>query len=69
MHNRQFLSALACAASVSARDVPSNVRSFYNSVKSKGACSNKLAAGFYTKEDGPNSLSKKSLRVSSREID
>jgi hypothetical protein len=69
MHNRLFLSALACAASVSARDVPSNVRSFYNSLKSKGACSNKLATGFYTKEEGPNSLSKRSLRVSSREID
>ena len=55
MHNRFLLSALVGAASVSARDVPSNVQSFYDSLKTKGACSNKLATGFYSKDDGPNS--------------
>jgi hypothetical protein len=69
MHNRLLLSALACAASVSARDVPSNVQSFYNSLKSQGACSNKLATGFYTKEDGPNSASRIPLPLSSPKID
>jgi hypothetical protein len=55
MHNRVLLSALVGAASVSARDVPSNVRSFYDSLKAKGTCSNKLATGFYSQSDGPNS--------------
>jgi hypothetical protein len=65
MHDRLLLTALACAASVSARDVPSNVQSFYNSLKSNGACSNRLVTGFYNKEDGPNSTSRIPLPLSS----
>ncbi|KAK3294355.1 glycoside hydrolase family 75 protein, partial [Chaetomium fimeti] len=57
MHNRLLLSALVCAAGVSARDVPSNVKNFYDSVKAKGDCSNKLATGFYSKDDGPSTFS------------
>jgi hypothetical protein len=55
MHNRVLLSALVGAAGVAARDIPSNVQTFYNTVKAQGACSNKLATGFYSKDDGPNS--------------
>lgn len=57
MHNRVLLSALVGAAGVAARDIPSNVQTFYNTVKAQGACSNKLATGFYSKDDGPNSKS------------
>lgn len=42
-----LLAALVAVAG--ARDVPSNVRNFYNSVRSKGDCTNKLASGFYSK--------------------
>lgn len=37
-----------------ALEIPSNVQEFYNSLKSKGECSNKLATGFYNSkfEDG-----------------
>lgn len=55
MHNRVLLSALVGAASVSARDTPAHVQSFYDALKAKGACSNKLATGFYAKDEGPNS--------------
>lgn len=55
MHNRFLLSALVGAATVSARDIPSNVKNFYDSLKAKGTCSNKLATGFYSKDNGPNS--------------
>lgn len=55
MRNHVLLSALAGAASVTARDIPSNVQNFYNSLKTKGNCSNKLATGFYARDDGPNS--------------
>jgi hypothetical protein len=57
MHNRLLLSALVGAASVSARDIPSNVKNFYDSLKAKGTCSNKLATGFYSKDNGPNTFS------------
>lgn len=55
MRNQVLLSALVGAAGVAARDVPSNVRDFYNSLKAKGDCSNKLATGFYAKDNGPGS--------------
>ena len=48
-----LISLLAIAAE--ARDVPSNIQSFYNSIKAKGTCSNKLATGFYSTYDGANS--------------
>ncbi|KAM3520156.1 hypothetical protein NHJ13051_007030 [Beauveria bassiana] len=44
---------LSLAALATARDVPSNVRDFYNSLKSKGQCSNKLKSGFHS-IDGDN---------------
>lgn len=44
---------LSLAALATARDVPSNIRNFYNSVKSKGECSNKLKSGFHS-IDGDN---------------
>jgi len=36
-----------------ARNVPQNVRSFYNSLKT---CSNKLAGGFWSSDSGQNSI-------------
>jgi hypothetical protein len=33
-------------------DVPANVRQFYNDVKAKGKCDNKLSSGFYNDEFG-----------------
>lgn len=39
-----------------ARDVPSNVKNFYNSIKSKGQCSNALASGFYSEYNNDNSF-------------
>jgi hypothetical protein len=48
-----LISLLALAAH--ARDVPANVQSFYNSIKSQGTCSNKLATGFYSTDGGANS--------------
>ncbi|KAI0377694.1 glycoside hydrolase family 75 protein [Hypomontagnella monticulosa] len=39
-----------------ARDVPSNVRNFYNGIKSKGQCSSKLASGFYSEYNNDNSF-------------
>lgn len=38
------------AAPVLARDVPSNIRSLYNSIRAKGSCSNILKGGFYSQE-------------------
>lgn len=55
MRNTLLLPALLGAASVSARDIPSNIKSFYDGLKTKGTCSKKLATGFYAKDDGPNS--------------
>ncbi|OTA98053.1 glycoside hydrolase family 75 protein [Hypoxylon sp. CI-4A] len=40
-----------------ARDVPSNVRNFYNSIKSQGECSSALASGFYSEYNDDNSFS------------
>ncbi|KAI0139033.1 glycoside hydrolase family 75 protein [Hypoxylon sp. NC0597] len=40
-----------------ARDVPSNIRSFYNSIKSQGQCSSPLATGFYSEYNNDNSFS------------
>ncbi|KAM7221568.1 glycoside hydrolase [Rhypophila decipiens] len=44
-------------AVVSARDVPSNLKTFYNQVASQGACKNKLATGFFSTDDGPGDVS------------
>ncbi|CEJ82058.1 Putative Glycoside hydrolase family 75 protein [[Torrubiella] hemipterigena] len=52
MHN--ILKALVIpgllAVPVFARDVPSNVRSLYDSIRSSGSCSNVLKDGFYSQE-------------------
>ncbi|KAI1335849.1 glycoside hydrolase family 75 protein [Xylariaceae sp. FL0016] len=40
-----------------ARDIPSNVQSLYDSIKSVGQCSNKLASGFYALGDGSDTFS------------
>ncbi len=41
---------LSLAAVAAARDIPSNVRSFYDSVRNKGQCDNKLKSGFHSIE-------------------
>lgn len=38
---------LSLAALATARDIPSNVRDFYNNVKGRGQCGNKLKTGFH----------------------
>jgi hypothetical protein len=43
----QTLVPLLLASSASALQVPSNVRTFYNQLKAKGTCTNKLATGFF----------------------
>lgn len=50
---RTPLVASLLVALVGARDVPANVRDFYDSVVGQGECSNVLADGFYsTDNDG-----------------
>ena len=41
----------ASSATVAARDVPTNVRSFYNKVKAQDRCPNELQGGFHSKDD------------------
>jgi hypothetical protein len=55
-HNLASLSTLtfALASTVSARDVPSNVRNFYNRVKSDKTCPHELQGGFHGTEGGPS---------------
>ncbi|KAK5988223.1 Endo-chitosanase [Cladobotryum mycophilum] len=43
------LTALLAAPAL-ARDVPSNVRSLYNSIRGQGSCKNELKGGFYSQE-------------------
>jgi hypothetical protein len=51
-------STLALASQPSqARDIPSNAQSFYNTIKSRGSCGNKLATGFYSNDEGSNTFS------------
>lgn len=52
-----LLVAIALATTGLARDVPSNLKSLYDNVKSSGKCSNELATGFYSSDDGPGSKS------------
>ncbi|KAI8725485.1 Endo-chitosanase [Fusarium sp. LHS14.1] len=53
----QSLVPLLLASSASALQVPSNVRAFYNQLKSKGTCTNRLATGFFDSkfDDGETS--------------
>lgn len=46
-----------CGAAAHAREVPQNLRDFYNAVIEKGSCANELATGFWATEAGPNSMS------------
>jgi hypothetical protein len=39
---------LSLAAAASARDIPSNVRDFYDSVRNQVQCYNKLKSGFHS---------------------
>jgi hypothetical protein len=43
--------SLIIAGGAMAREVPSNVRDFVNSVRGKGQCDNVLARGFFTSWD------------------
>jgi len=38
-----------------ARDVPDNLRNFYNAVRDRGKCSNALATGFWATDNSDNS--------------
>lgn len=40
------------AGSSYAGSIPANIKSFYDSVKSKGSCSNALKSGFYALDGG-----------------
>ncbi|KAM0692379.1 hypothetical protein Q7P36_008580 [Cladosporium allicinum] len=42
---------LASTATVTARDVPANVRSFYNKVKGQDKCPNQLQGGFHSRDN------------------
>ncbi|KAK0612117.1 fungal chitosanase of glycosyl hydrolase group 75-domain-containing protein [Immersiella caudata] len=59
----RFASVILClgffVVHVPARDVPSNVREFYNSLKSNSTsgCSKKLATGFLSSDGGSNTFS------------
>ncbi|KAK8082797.1 glycoside hydrolase family 75 [Apiospora saccharicola] len=48
--------SLALSPLAAARDVPTNVRNFYNTVKGRGQCPNKLVSGFYAHQDGPGNF-------------
>lgn len=45
------------ANSISARNVPQNVRDLYNNLRSGSGCSNKLATGFISRSGGSNGIS------------
>lgn len=47
MLSKVTLVSLLLASSATALDVPSNVRKFYNDLRAKGTCTNKLATGFF----------------------
>lgn len=51
-----LLASLAIQVSL-ARDVPTNIQNFYNSIKNSGSCKNELQTGFYATDGGPNSTS------------
>jgi hypothetical protein len=55
----------AISTTVVAREVPSNVRSFYNKVKAQDRCPNELQGGFHSKDDDNKGMPVKSspLRV------
>ncbi|KAK2590324.1 hypothetical protein QQS21_011986, partial [Conoideocrella luteorostrata] len=48
IRNSFLLSTTAWASLAAARDLPSNVKNFYDSVRSQGQCRNVLAGGFHS---------------------
>jgi hypothetical protein len=46
-----LVTLLASTATVTARDVPANVRSFYNKVKNQDKCPNQLQGGFHSRDN------------------
>lgn len=53
----------ATSATVAAREVPANVRSFYNKVKAQDRCPNELQGGFHSKDnDNKGMVAKPSTR-------
>ena len=52
---------IATSATVAARDVPTNVRSFYNKVKAQNVCPNKLQGGFHSKDNDNKGMTPMSL--------
>ncbi|KAI1654756.1 glycoside hydrolase family 75 protein [Daldinia decipiens] len=57
MSLKSFISVSALVGATLARDVPSNVRNFYNNIKNSGQCSYPLATGFYSEYNDDNSFS------------
>ncbi|KAK1752738.1 chitosanase [Echria macrotheca] len=51
-----------------AKEVPQNLRDFYNAVRKKGSCSNQLATGFYATDTGPNTFSYCSDHLSTQNV-
>lgn len=49
---------------VSARDVPENIKTFYNQLAAQGTCKNKLADGFFSTDEGPGGEWSLSLSLS-----
>ncbi|KAM0812872.1 putative Endo-chitosanase [Seiridium cardinale] len=57
MPRSSLLLASFLASTSIAGDIPSNVKNFYDSIKSAGQCKDKLASGFYSYDGGPDSWS------------
>jgi len=47
-----FAALATLVLGTAARDIPPNVKALYDSIVSKGECSNKLASGFYSQSEG-----------------
>ena len=45
------LATVLLGLGASARDVPQNVRDFYNTITGQGKCNNALATGFYSQDN------------------
>ncbi|KAI8958115.1 glycoside hydrolase family 75 protein [Daldinia sp. FL1419] len=56
MSFKSFFGASLLVGGTLARHVPSNVRNFYNSIKSNGQCNSPLASGFYSEYNDDNSF-------------
>lgn len=54
MSLKSFLGVSTLLGATLARDVPSNVRNFYNNIQSNGQCDSPLATGFYSEYNDDN---------------